>query len=72
MILARATGQPAYQLVLRMAGSSIVMSSSFRQRGESDLILVEGVMGLFSSARTAEMLASAMSAATTALNRFDM
>lgn len=60
MVLARAAGTPAYQLDLWMGGEADVRARLFEAAGEADLILVEGVMGLFdgtpSSADLAQQL----------------
>jgi cobyrinic acid a,c-diamide synthase len=47
MVLARAAGTPAYQLDLWMCGEADVRRRLFEAAGNADLILVEGVMGLF-------------------------
>ncbi|GHA80627.1 cobyrinate a,c-diamide synthase [Cognatilysobacter bugurensis] len=48
LLLARANGgEPAYQLDLWMTGEADVRSRLFDAAGDADLILVEGVMGLF-------------------------
>lgn len=56
----RASGVPAYQLDLWMCGEADVRARLFDAAGEADLILVEGVMGLFdgkpSSADLAQLL----------------
>src|SRR3989338_310926 len=46
MILERASGQPVYQLDLWMGGEAHCREMLYRAACESDLILVEGVMGL--------------------------
>ena len=60
MMLERAAGTPAYQLDLWMCGEADVRTRLFDAAGAADLILVEGVMGLFdgspSSADLAEQL----------------
>jgi cobyrinic acid a,c-diamide synthase len=60
MILARASGSPAYQLDLWMGGEAHCRSLLFAAAGVADLILIEGVMGLFdgtpSSADLAQLL----------------
>ncbi|WP_233523357.1 cobyrinate a,c-diamide synthase [Dyella solisilvae] len=47
MVLERASGAPVQQLDLRMGGEDDVRARLYRAAGEADLILVEGVMGLF-------------------------
>ncbi len=47
MILERASGQPVYQLDLWMAGEAECQRLLGEAAGEADLILIEGVMGLF-------------------------
>lgn len=47
MILERASGAPAYQLDLWMGGEAHCRQLLFDAAGEADLILIEGVMGLF-------------------------
>jgi cobyrinic acid a,c-diamide synthase len=47
MILERASGNPVYQLDLWMGGEDHCRALLFEAAGEADLILVEGVMGLF-------------------------
>jgi cobyrinic acid a,c-diamide synthase len=60
MVLERASGTPAYQLDLWMCGEADVRQRLFDAAGACDLILVEGVMGLFdgdpSSADLAQQL----------------
>lgn len=60
MVLARAAGTPVYQLDLWMCGEMDVRRRLFDAAGDADLILVEGVMGLFdgvpSSADLAQQL----------------
>ena len=60
MVLARAAGTPVYQLDLWMCGEMDVRRRLFEAAGDADLILVEGVMGLFdgtpSSADLAQQL----------------
>lgn len=59
MILARASGAAVYQLDLWMGGEAHCRELLCRAAGEADLILIEGVMGLFdgqpSSADLAEL-----------------
>lgn len=47
MILARASGCPVYQLDSWMGGEAHCRQLLFDAAGEADLILIEGVMGLF-------------------------
>ncbi len=47
MILERASGAPVYQLDLWMVGEAECRRRLFDAAGEADLILVEGVMGLY-------------------------
>jgi len=47
MILARASGKPVYQLDLWMVGEEESRRLLWEAAGEADLILIEGVMGLF-------------------------
>jgi len=47
MILARASGCPVYQLDAWMGGEDHCRQLLFDAAGEADLILIEGVMGLF-------------------------
>jgi cobyrinic acid a,c-diamide synthase len=47
MILERASGYPVYQLDLWMAGEAECRRLLYEAAGEADLILIEGVMGLF-------------------------
>lgn len=47
MILERASGQPVYQLDLWMVGENSCKALLYRAAQEADLILIEGVMGLF-------------------------
>lgn len=60
MVLERAAGTPACQLDLWMCGEDDVRARLYEAAGEADLILVEGVMGLFdgkpSSADLAQQL----------------
>lgn len=57
MVLARAAGTPAYQLDLWMCGEADVRKRLFDAAGHADLILVEGVMGLFDGAPSSADLA---------------
>ncbi|HET7162380.1 MAG TPA: cobyrinate a,c-diamide synthase, partial [Rhodanobacteraceae bacterium] len=47
MITGRASNTTAYQLDLWMGGEADVRARLYAAAGEADLILVEGVMGLF-------------------------
>ena len=47
MILERASGNPVYQLDLWMGGEDHCRDLLYAAAGEADLILIEGVMGLF-------------------------
>ena len=47
MILERASGQPVYQLDLWMVGERECKALLYQAAREADLILIEGVMGLF-------------------------
>ncbi len=47
MILERASGSPVYQLDLWMGGEDHCRRLLYEAAGEADLILIEGVMGLF-------------------------
>ncbi|WP_230473503.1 cobyrinate a,c-diamide synthase [Dyella choica] len=57
LVLARAAGTPAYQLDLWMCGEADVRRRLFEAAAEADLILVEGVMGLFDGAPSSADLA---------------
>lgn len=57
MVLARAAGTPVYQLDLWMCGEADVRRRLFEAAGDADLILVEGVMGLFDGAPSSADLA---------------
>jgi len=61
MILEQAAGQPVYQLDLWMGGEQHCRQLLYQAAREADLILIEGVMGLFdglpSSADLAELFA---------------
>ena len=57
MVLERAAGTPAYQLDLWMCGEADVRTRLFDAAGAADLILVEGVMGLFDGAPSSADLA---------------
>ncbi len=56
-ILARASGQPVYQLDLWMVGEVESRRLLWQAAGEADLILIEGVMGLFDGNPSAADLA---------------
>ncbi|MEH6758439.1 MAG: cobyrinate a,c-diamide synthase [Parasphingorhabdus sp.] len=47
MILARASGRPVYQIDLFMGGEDHIRAMLYQAAQTSDLILVEGVMGLY-------------------------
>ena len=47
MILERASGNPVYQLDMWMIGETESRRLLWEAAGEADLILIEGVMGLF-------------------------
>ena len=59
MILERASGHPVYQLDLWMVGEAACKQQLYKAAADADLILIEGVMGLFdgkpSSADLAEL-----------------
>ena len=57
MILARASGAPVYQLDLWMVGEVESRRLLWEAAGEADLILIEGVMGLFDGTPSAADLA---------------
>ncbi|WP_454254866.1 cobyrinate a,c-diamide synthase [Pseudomonas sp. Marseille-Q8238] len=57
MILARASGQDVYQLDLWMVGEEECHRLLWEAAGQADLILIEGVMGLFDGAPSAADLA---------------
>ena len=57
MILARASGAPVYQLDLWMVGEAESRKRLWQAAGEADLILIEGVMGLFDGSPSAADLA---------------
>ncbi|WP_369959025.1 cobyrinate a,c-diamide synthase [Pseudomonas benzenivorans] len=57
MILARASGAPVYQLDLWMVGAAESRRLLWQAAGEADLILIEGVMGLFDGSPSAADLA---------------
>lgn len=58
-ILERASGQPVYQLDLFMGGFQHCQALLAEAAGEADLILVEGVMGLFDGNPSSADLAAA-------------
>lgn len=60
MVLERASGAPAYQLDLWMTGEADVRARLHAAAGEADLILIEGVMGLFDGAPSSADLAQAL------------
>ncbi|WP_217477026.1 cobyrinate a,c-diamide synthase [Stutzerimonas stutzeri] len=57
MVLARASGHPVYQLDLWMVGEAQSRRLLWEAAGEADLILIEGVMGLFDGTPSAADLA---------------
>lgn len=57
MIHARASGAPVYQLDLAMVGETESRRLLWQAAGEADLILIEGVMGLFDGKPSAADLA---------------
>ncbi|WP_236171652.1 cobyrinate a,c-diamide synthase [Pseudomonas pseudonitroreducens] len=57
MILSRASGAPVYQLDLWMVGEEESRRLLWEAAGEADLILIEGVMGLFDGSPSAADLA---------------
>lgn len=57
MILERASSNPVYQLDLWMGGEDHCRHLLFEAAGEADLILIEGVMGLFDGERSSADLA---------------
>ena len=57
MILERASGAPVYQLDLWMGGEDHCCQLLYDAAAEADLILVEGVMGLFDGDRSSADLA---------------
>src|SRR5688572_29796389 len=61
MVLERASGAPVYQLDLWMNGQADVRARLHAAAGEADLILVEGVMGLFDGTPSSADLAQALS-----------
>ena len=58
MILERASGAPVYNLDLWMGGEAHCRRLLFEAAGDADLILIEGVMGLFDGDRSSADLAS--------------
>lgn len=60
MVLERASGAPVYQLDLWMTGERDVRARLHHAAGEADLILVEGVMGLFDGSPSSADLAQAL------------
>jgi cobyrinic acid a,c-diamide synthase len=57
MVLERASGHPVYQLDLWMNGADDVRARLHAAAGEADLILIEGVMGLFDGSPSSADLA---------------
>lgn len=60
MVLERASGAPTYQLDLWMTGEADVRARLHAAAGEADLILIEGVMGLFDGSPSSADLAQAL------------
>nr|WP_220481103.1 cobyrinate a,c-diamide synthase [Lysobacter penaei] len=60
MVLERACGAPVQQLDLWMCGEADVRARLYEAAGEADLILVEGVMGLFDGDPSSADLATAL------------
>jgi cobyrinic acid a,c-diamide synthase len=58
MILERASGAPVYQLDLWMGGEDHCRQLLYEAAGDADLILIEGVMGLFDGERSSADLAA--------------
>jgi cobyrinic acid a,c-diamide synthase len=58
MILERASGQPVYQLDLWMVGERDCKALLYQAAQEADLILIEGVMGLFDGTPSSADLAT--------------
>ncbi|GJL72827.1 MAG: hydrogenobyrinate a,c-diamide synthase [Nitrosomonas sp.] len=59
MILAQASGHPVYQLDLWMGGPTHCRQLLYQAAGSADLILIEGVMGLFDGEPSSADLAAA-------------
>ncbi len=57
MILERASGRPVYQLDLWMGGEAHCRKLLYEAAGSADLILIEGVMGLYDGAPSSADLA---------------
>ena len=60
MVLEAASGHPAYQLDLWMCGEADVRARLHAAAAEADLVLVEGVMGLFDGEPSSADLAQAL------------
>ena len=58
MMLERASGAPVYQLDLWMGGEAHCRQLLYNAAGEADLILIEGVMGLFDGTPSSADLAA--------------
>ncbi|MDV3237847.1 MAG: cobyrinate a,c-diamide synthase [Gammaproteobacteria bacterium] len=58
MILEQASGAPVYQLDLWMGGDDHCRRLLYEAAGDADLILIEGVMGLFDGERSSADLAT--------------
>lgn len=61
MILCAASGAPVYQLDLWMMGEAHCRDLLYRAAGEADVILIEGVMGLYDGDSSSADLAQALS-----------
>jgi cobyrinic acid a,c-diamide synthase len=59
-ILGYAAGQPVYQLDLWMMGEAHCRDLLYRAAGEADVILIEGVMGLYDGDNSSANLAQAL------------
>lgn len=57
LVLERASGEPVYQLDLWMGGEAHCRELIYTAAGKADLILIEGVMGLFDGERSSADLA---------------
>lgn len=57
-LLERASGNPVYQLDLWMGSEAHCRDLLYRAAGEADLILIEGVMGLFDGVRSSADLSA--------------
>lgn len=66
-ILSHASGQAVYQLDLWMMGQAHCQNLLYQAAGEADLILIEGVMGLFDGNSSSADLAQALNVPVTAV-----